>query len=76
MLREFAHLTEKLKDPEYLHLLLEPLMVWGLGIGVIAFLFAFFFGERKMQMVALAVIIISCLVVVPYIKQRKLADIA
>jgi hypothetical protein len=74
MLREFAHLTEKLKDPEYLHLLLEPLMIWGLGIGVIAFLLAFFFGERKMQLVALAVIIISSLAVVPYLEQRAAAD--
>ncbi len=73
MLREFAHLTEKLKDPEYLHLLLEPIMIWGLAIGVIAFLFAFFFGERKMQLVALAVIIASSLAV-RYLKQRAQAD--
>jgi len=74
MLREFAHLTEKLKDPEYLHLLLEPIMIWGLAIGVIAFLFAFFFGERKMQLVALAVIIASSLAVGPYLKQRAQSD--
>ncbi|MGI9244490.1 MAG: hypothetical protein ACR2RV_27060 [Verrucomicrobiales bacterium] len=74
MLREFTHLTEKLKDPEYLHLLLEPIMIWGLGIGLIAFLFAFFFGERKMQMVALAVIVISALAVGPYLDQRAQAD--
>lgn len=74
MLIEFAHLTEKLKDPEYLHLLLEPIMIWGLAIGVIAFLFAYFFGERKMQLVALGVIIISSLAVGPYLKQRAQAD--
>ena len=74
MLREFAHLTEKLKDPEYMHLLLEPIMVWGLGIGVIAFLFAFFFGERKMQLVALAVILVSSLAVIPYLEQRQKSD--
>ena len=74
MLIEFAHLTEKLKDPEYLHLLLEPIMIWGLGIGVIAFLFAYFFGERKMQLVALGVIIVSSLAVGPYLKQRAQAD--
>ena len=74
MLREFAHLTDKLKDPEYLHLILEPIMIWGLGLGVVAFLFAFFFGERKMQFVALAVIIVSSLAVVPYLKQRQKAD--
>ena len=71
MLRDFAHLTDKLSDPEYLYLLLEPIMVWGLGIGVIAFLFAFFFGERKMQLVALGVIMISSLAVIPYLKQKK-----
>jgi hypothetical protein len=74
MLIEFAHLTEKLKDPEYLHLLLEPIMIWGLAIGVIAFLFAYFFGERKMQLVALGVIIVSSLAVGPYLKQRAQAD--
>lgn len=74
MLREFAHLTDKLKDPEYLHLLLEPIMIWGLGFGVIAFLFAFFFGERKMQLVALTVIIVSSLAVLPYMKQRTKSD--
>jgi hypothetical protein len=74
MLIEFAHLSEKLKDPEYLHLLLEPIMIWGLGIGVIAFLFSYFFGERKMQLVALGVIIVSSLAVGPYLKQRAQAD--
>jgi hypothetical protein len=74
MLREFAHLTDKLSDPEYLHLLLEPIMIWGLGFGVIAFLFSFFFGERKMQFVALAVIMVSSLAVMPYLEQRKKAD--
>lgn len=74
MLREFTHLTEKLKDPEYFHLLLEPIMIWGLGIGLIAFIFAFFFGERKMQMVALAVIVISALAVGPYLDQRAQSD--
>ncbi|MFT4546377.1 MAG: hypothetical protein ACI8XO_003983 [Verrucomicrobiales bacterium] len=74
MLREFTHLTEKLSDPEYLHLLLEPIMIWGLGIGVIAFLLSFLFGERKMQLVALIVIIVSAMAVVPYLQQRKKAD--
>ena len=74
MLREFAHLTEKLDDPEYFHLLLEPIMIWGLGIGVIAFLFSFIFGERKMQLVALTVIIVSSLAVIPYMKNRQQAD--
>jgi len=74
MLKEFIHLSEKLNDPEYLHLLLEPVMIYGLAIGVIVFLFSFFFSERRMQFVALGIIIVSSLAVIPYLDQREKAD--
>ncbi len=67
-------LFKKIGDPEYRHLLLEPLLIYGVLIGAAAFVLAFLFKERKMQLAALLIIIVSALMVVPYLSARSSAD--
>ena len=71
---EFANLLEKLRDPQFLHHLLEPLLIYGLALGIMGFLVAFAVKERKMQLAALILIIGSALTIVPYTHFRKKAD--
>jgi hypothetical protein len=73
-MNEFAYLLDKLKDPEYLTLLLQPFMIWGLAIGVLAFMITFMVKERKTRILALSLIIFAALMIVPYLSVRKQSD--
>ena len=73
-MKDITLLIEKLGDAEYRHLLLEPILIYGVLLGRFGFVFAFLFKERKMQLVALIVIIFSSLMVVPYLNARSAAD--
>lgn len=70
MWRELTTLWQSICDPEYLHLLLEPLPLWGLGLGLTFLIVAFMFGEVKSRLLALAVICVSCASVWPYLDLR------
>ena len=61
-------LFSNLGDPEYLRLLLEPVPIYGLMLGIIAFIAAFVFKERKMQVGALLLIMISATAGLPFVK--------
>jgi hypothetical protein len=50
-----AHLSQ----PEYLHVLLNPLPIYGLGLGVFALLLALVLKTRAAQIVALAIVFVS-----------------
>ncbi len=63
-------LFSNLGDPKYLQLLLEPVPVYGLMLGIIAFIAAFIFKERKMQICALLLIMISSIAGLPSLKER------
>lgn len=52
-------LIRDLRQPEYLHVLLNPLPVYGLGVGIIALVVALILRSRPAQIVALTVILIS-----------------
>lgn len=73
-MKDLKHLFDRIDDPEYKHLLLEPVLIYGVLIGILAFVFAYFFKERKMQVGALVAIIVSAVMVVPYLKARTKAD--
>lgn len=73
-MNQFAYLLDKLKDPEYLTLLLQPFMIWGLAIGVLAFIIAFAVKEGKTRLLALILIIVAALMIVPYLSLRKKSD--
>ncbi|MGI9086265.1 MAG: hypothetical protein ACR2HH_00765 [Chthoniobacterales bacterium] len=53
------HFIEHLRQPEYLHVLLNPIPVYGLALGVIALIVALFFRTRAALVPALVVILIS-----------------
>ncbi len=71
---EIKLLFDKFGDPEYRHLILEPVLIYGVLLGVVAFVLAFLFKERKMQLAALVVVIVSALMIVPYLNSRTVAD--
>jgi hypothetical protein len=52
-------LKEHLKQPEYLHVLLNPLPVYGLALGIVALLIAFALKNRRAHVVALVLVVIS-----------------
>src|SRR5258708_37664734 len=47
-----------LRQPEYIHVLINPLPVYGLAMGLVALIVAFFLKSRPAQIVALIVVFI------------------
>jgi hypothetical protein len=70
MMRELSNLWQSLDDPEYLHLLLEPLPLFGLGIGLIFVIAGLLMAQPQMKLLALIVIVLSCASVQPYVSLR------
>lgn len=70
MMRELTSLWHSIGDAEYLHLLLEPLPLFGLGFGLIFLAASVLLGEKKTRMLALAIMAVSCASVQPYVKLR------
>jgi len=73
MWQELTTLWQNIRAPEYLHLLLEPLPLYGLGLGLVFVIVSLVFGEIKSRMLALAIICVSCASVWPYIDLRDKA---
>lgn len=73
MWRELTTLWQGVCDPEYAHLLLDSLPLYGLGIGLTFLIIAFVVGEKKSRLAALAVICLSCASVWPYLDLRAKA---
>ena len=67
-------LSAALQDPEYLFLLLEPLLFYGIAFGVVLFLVTLFMKVEKFQVVALVFIAAAALTVIPYTGARKSAQ--
>jgi hypothetical protein len=63
-------LIKALGEPEYLYLLMEPAFIWGVGIGLLVFLGGFVLSDTQSQTLGLLVIILSALLIVPYLKFR------
>jgi len=54
-------LTEHLKDPVYLHVILNPLPVYGLALGILALAIAILSRSRAAQVTALVIVFLSSL---------------
>jgi hypothetical protein len=52
-------IKEHLQQPEYLHVLINPLPVYGLALGLFATVLALVLSERRAQIVALAIVFVS-----------------
>ena len=52
-------MLEHLSNPEYLHVLLNPLPVYGLAVGVLALVIALVTRARAARVVALAIVFVS-----------------
>ena len=48
-----------LRQPEYIHVLINPLPVYGLAMGLLGLIVAFFLKSRPAQIVALIVVLVS-----------------
>jgi len=73
MWTELKLLWDSVRDPEYLYLLLEPLPLFGLGIGLIFLIGTLATKQLKAQWLALFVICLSCSSVWLYEDQRSKA---
>ena len=62
---ELQQILQTLKQPEYVHVLLNPLPVYATAMGVIALFVALLLRSQQAQCVAFIVIIIGCLSVWP-----------
>lgn len=58
-------MLDELKQPEYVHVLLNPLPVYATAMGVIALVVALLMRSRPAQVVALIIVAIGCLSVWP-----------
>ncbi len=74
MLDELLTLWQNIRDPEYAHLLLESLPLYGIGIGLLFLFVAVTFGERKSRALALLIICLSSASVWPYLALREKAQ--
>lgn len=63
-----------LSEPEYLYLLLEPAFIYGVGVGLLVFLSGFFMRDGKAQILGLIAMILSALLIFPYLEFRKKAE--
>lgn len=63
-----------LHDPEYGYLFFEPVLLYGVAFGLVAFLFGLSIKEPKTQMFGLVCIVGACLTVAPYLSQRKASE--
>lgn len=67
-------LSAAFDDPEYLFLVLEPLLVWGIAFGVVGLVVTYFLKNEKGQVASLIVIAVSALAVLPYLGARSSAE--
>ncbi|MDD4932120.1 MAG: hypothetical protein PHO89_01450 [Methylacidiphilaceae bacterium] len=58
-MNEFREFVDTLKQPEYVHVLLHPIPVYGLATALAAYLAGLAFKSRATQVVALALIVLT-----------------
>lgn len=74
MWREAINLWQTVRDPEYAHLLLESLPLFGIAAGLIFLCGSLIFREGKSRLLALLIICASSGSVWPYITLREKAE--
>lgn len=74
LLNQLDRMGTALGDPEYLYLVLEPLLFYGIGFGLLLFIITFFLKNERLQISALIVVAVMALAIVPYMKNRAAAQ--
>jgi hypothetical protein len=54
-----GHFLHSLQQPEYVHVLLNPLPIYGLGVGLFGLVIALLLRSRPAAIVALAIVLVS-----------------
>lgn len=73
-LKDLKGLLPQLGNPKFLHHLLEPVLLWGILFGVIAWMLSLWFiKDRKAQLCSLILIALSAFTVLPVMHYRKKA---
>jgi len=54
-------MLEHLSNPEYFHVLINPLPVYGLAVGLVSLVFALLTRERGARVIALAIVFVAAL---------------
>ena len=65
---EFHQFLQALKQPEYVHVLLNPLPVYATAMGVLGLVIALFMRSRPAQVLALIIVVCGCGSVWPVIE--------
>lgn len=66
-------LFEAAQDPEYRFLLIEPILSYGIAIGIILFVVSFFLNHSKLQLISLIITGASAFAFMPYMAARRAA---
>ncbi|MBV9618824.1 MAG: hypothetical protein JO201_06390, partial [Verrucomicrobia bacterium] len=60
-------MLEHFRNPEYLHVLLNPLPVYGLALGLLGLIIALFSRTRAARVTALVIVFISAISIWPVV---------
>ena len=74
MFEQLEKLSGALQDAEYRFLVLEPILFYGIALGIIGFIASYFMKAEKLQIAALVVIAVSAFIFLPYIGARSKAQ--
>lgn len=75
ILSSLAQEIAPLRDVEYLHLLLEPVFIYGITLGMISAIIAYFINDTTFQILSLSLIAGSALVIFPYLSLREKSQV-
>ncbi len=65
---EFQLFLKALGQPEYVHVLLNPLPLYGLGMGILALVLALLLKSRAARLVGLTIVVVACVSVWPVVR--------
>jgi hypothetical protein len=68
---ELEQVLQTLKQPEYVHVLLNPMPVYGLSCGVLGLIIALLLKSRPAQLVGLIMVIVACASVWPVVRSGR-----
>lgn len=74
MIEALKMITDRLRDAEYLHVLLETLPAYGILGGTLLLVLAVALKDNRFRIIALSITLVSSLSFYPQLQNRKLAE--